>query len=423
MALTLENFQVSIQKKFFVSLESLSDTLSFTGLNDFGSDLRSIATNANVIVFLPKINKIFARGTYFGVNLSEYEDTINNINTSIGTLTDELSELSTLVDSHDDTITNHIDLLETITSDITDLKRDIEGLDPDNPRFTEIVQEAVSDALEDQLEVVLGSSQTISNINQYITNILNDLNDKAEKEEFDNLVTKLGIQQWNWIPEENLLPGQQNVTIVDALTDLTEKISGIPHFAIEVVDKLPTTDISQTTIYLKRSGANEDPNNNEIFTEYIYVNLDKYQKDPETGESLPERWGWERLGCQYFNITNYLELSNEDFERIKASLEDSIAAIQYSLEGKNLEQIEANKNNITDLQTDLGNLEYIVTQLTNRLNILLDSQGNFKLTGSVIKTSNDEHSDTIANDISNLKTSLNNINNNSLEWIILDGNT
>ena len=416
MALTLENFQSSIQKKFFVSLESISDTSIFTGLNQLGKNLRDTATNSNVIVFLPKINKIWARGSFYGINLEEYDNKVSNIDNSIETLTSDLSELSNLVDSHDDTINNHTDLLDTISSDIEDLKENIESLSPDNPQFTEIVQSIVISTLNSQLEDSLGSSQTISNINQRITNIINSINDKVEKDEFDSLVTKVGIQQWNWIPEENLLPGQQNVTIVDALNKLTSDITKIPHFAIEVVDDLPSENISKTTIYLKRAEDNGNPNDNEIFTEYIYVDLDKNRKDSVTGQSLPERWGWERLGAQYFNISNYLELSQEDWDEFRSTLEAQISNIQYSLEGKNLEQIESNTNNITALQNSLESLQNTVTTLKDAL---FDNEGNFILTGSVIKTSNDEHSDTIANDISNLKNSL---NNNSTEWIILDGN-
>lgn len=67
---------------------------------------------------------------------------------------------------------------------------------------------------------------------------------------------------------------------VDAL------ISTIPKFAIEVVNSLPTTDISTTTIYLLRTSETETGN---LYTEYIYVNN-----------------AWESLGTQTLDLTNYV---------------------------------------------------------------------------------------------------------------------
>lgn len=67
---------------------------------------------------------------------------------------------------------------------------------------------------------------------------------------------------------------------VDAL------ISTIPKFAIEVVNALPTTDISTTTVYLLKTSTTEIGN---LYTEYIYVNN-----------------AWESLGTQTLDLSNYL---------------------------------------------------------------------------------------------------------------------
>lgn len=61
-------------------------------------------------------------------------------------------------------------------------------------------------------------------------------------------------------------------------------VSAIPKFAIEVVNELPTTGISTTTIYLLRTGDDDE----NIYTEYIYVN----------GE-------WESLGEQKIDLSDY----------------------------------------------------------------------------------------------------------------------
>lgn len=69
---------------------------------------------------------------------------------------------------------------------------------------------------------------------------------------------------------------------VDAL------ISTIPKFAIEVVNALPTTDISTTTVYLLKTSETETGN---LYTEYIYVNNN-----------------WESLGTQTLDLSNCVTL-------------------------------------------------------------------------------------------------------------------
>jgi hypothetical protein len=59
-------------------------------------------------------------------------------------------------------------------------------------------------------------------------------------------------------------------------SEIDSMISSIPKFAIEVVDELPTKNISDTTIYLLKTS--EESQN--LYEEYIYVN------------------GWEKLGVQ-----------------------------------------------------------------------------------------------------------------------------
>lgn len=69
------------------------------------------------------------------------------------------------------------------------------------------------------------------------------------------------------------------------VSDLESKISAIPKFAISVVDDLPTSGISATTIYLKKTSTTETGN---LYTEYIYVNN-----------------AWESLGTQTLDLSNY----------------------------------------------------------------------------------------------------------------------
>lgn len=69
------------------------------------------------------------------------------------------------------------------------------------------------------------------------------------------------------------------------ITTINNNISAIPKFAIEVVENLPTSDISSTTIYIKKTSTTETGN---LYTEYIYVNN-----------------VWEELGTQTLDLSGY----------------------------------------------------------------------------------------------------------------------
>lgn len=68
-------------------------------------------------------------------------------------------------------------------------------------------------------------------------------------------------------------------------------ISAIPKFAIKVVDALPTTDISNSTVYLLRTSETETGN---LYTEYIYAEV-------STGT-----YQWEKLGTQTLDLSDYV---------------------------------------------------------------------------------------------------------------------
>lgn len=67
-------------------------------------------------------------------------------------------------------------------------------------------------------------------------------------------------------------------------SETDQMVSAIPKFAIEVVDTLPTENVSETTVYLVPANS-EGP---DVYTEYIYVDSK-----------------WEQLGVQTVDLTNY----------------------------------------------------------------------------------------------------------------------
>lgn len=100
--------------------------------------------------------------------------------------------------------------------------------------------------------------------------------DKSEIPDVTNFITKA----------VNDLVNYYTKTQIDTKVEALEgKISAIPKFAISVVNDLPTSDISATTIYLKKTSTTETGN---LYTEYIYVD-----------------GAWESLGTQTLDLSNY----------------------------------------------------------------------------------------------------------------------
>lgn len=83
---------------------------------------------------------------------------------------------------------------------------------------------------------------------------------------------------------ESVLKATQDGIISD-LNELKSTVSQIPKFSIQVVESLPTTNISTTTLYLLKTSTTETGN---LYTEYIYVD----------GK-------WESLGTQTLDLSDY----------------------------------------------------------------------------------------------------------------------
>lgn len=138
--------------------------------------------------------------------------------------------------------------------------------------------------------------------------------------------------------------------------ELESTITSIPKFKIVVVDELPTTNISVSTVYLVRNAANTTTNN--LFTEYIYL-------DGKDGGS------WEKLGEQTLNISDIVTNSqlNEAIsialasyvktadmqtyveEKVEAVKTDILADVDETYATK--EEVENISKDIEDITTEL----------------------------------------------------------------------
>lgn len=74
--------------------------------------------------------------------------------------------------------------------------------------------------------------------------------------------------------------------------EVNDLVDTIPKFSIQVVSQLPTSNISETTIYLV---PNDGTNDGNVYTEYIYSNNN-----------------WEVLGTQAIDMENYYTKSEVD---------------------------------------------------------------------------------------------------------------
>ena len=117
-------------------------------------------------------------------------------------------------------------------------------------------------------------------------------------------------------------------TLTGAINELKQLISLIPQFSIEVVQTLPTEDISETTIYLV---PNSDPEQGNYYEEYIYVNNT-----------------WELVGTTAVDLSAYYtKLEVDGLLAAKANTSDVTAALA-------LKEAKADMNDdVTDIVVDL----------------------------------------------------------------------
>ena len=102
--------------------------------------------------------------------------------------------------------------------------------------------------------------------------------------------------------------------------EINALVSAIPKFTISVVSSLPTSNISETTVYLVKSGTGGD-----LYTEYIYVNN-----------------AWEVLGSQKVDLTGYAKL--DDIPPAEVYVGDGVmpdgATVQFILDDDDIPGVD-----------------------------------------------------------------------------------
>lgn len=147
--------------------------------------------------------------------------------------------------------------------------------------------------------------------------------------------------------------------------ELDNKISAIPKFSIEVVGSLPTTGISDTTVYLVVSGNEE----NNLYTEYIYVN-----------------GAWESLGKQTVDLTGYVKRTELSSYYTKDEIASLLEAIRNSIPSKTSQLTDdigyAKQKDVDNLSEEIADLkgggasipDYWKTHLDEKIALIKEAQ-------------------------------------------------
>lgn len=474
--MTLASFTTLIQDKFFVELTTPDAVSSFTKLNDeTSSQIREAANSAGVLVFLKTINKIWAKGVYYGISESDVttitskitalENAIQSIGTPLSGLaalaqqnSADIDNLQTLIGANE-LAEGANNILARITSIETELSA-MSGGTSLSQAVNDMVDARLSSVLDGQIQDYLDKNDYVTDsdltsIRTAITNAQSDIAQKAAQSDFSALVALIGAgsltdQNWTHNPKTIITVineiNNTTQTLTEDVSELSSTVSGIPKFDIVVVNSIPTisdptqipsitvngitSPVGLTTIYLVPSPQDEqDPipagetTSQEMYTEYICINTNAGRVD-ENSQPLAPSYKWEKLGRQAFKMTNYFDKT--EINSIKEDLEDSIADLvqQIGAAGSSslASQIAALDTRLTALDDSTTGtvitLSNTISALQTSMNLLIDANGNLLFTGEDIKTTRDANSNTIAVDIASLQS--NKLDKTTLSWVVVN---
>ena len=179
---------------------------------------------------------------------------------------------------------------------------------PENVATLDDVQ-GVQDSLnayKEEVSAALGNKVETSDFEAYKEEVANALNVKVNgysKSEVDTLLSSKSDVGVSYTKAETttLLNKKANALDVYTRAQVDELVSTLPTFKVEVVDVLPTEEISETTMYLVPTG--EGSEDGSLYTTYLYSN----------GE-------WKTLGTQSLKFDNY-DTRDEVDTKVAAAIE------------------------------------------------------------------------------------------------------
>ena len=152
--------------------------------------------------------------------------------------------------------------------------------------------------------------------------------------------------------------------------NIENTLTQIPKFKVAVVDELPTDEISLSTIYLVR---NSDASDNNLFTEYIYVETVK--DNPETTDVNESQYAWEKLGEQTLviedivtqnQLNNAINTALAEYSKT-ADIQDMISEANSNLKIDILKTVEETYATIDSVEELAKDIEAVTGDLSKYL--------------------------------------------------------
>ncbi len=227
----------------------------------------------------------------FKKDIADLQTNDEEIEESIKTANENISALQ----SDNETNKTDISSLRTKDSELETAlseKATAKDLDTANTEITSL--KAKDSEIENTLSAK-ANSEDVANTYATIANLESATNDianlKTKDTELENSI-KTATDDISELKSKDTSIESEIADLKAKDSDLESAISSIPKFAISVVDALPTSDISDTTVYLVKTSETETGN---LYTEYIHV------KDT-----------WEQLGTQTLDLSNYYQKNEVD---------------------------------------------------------------------------------------------------------------
>lgn len=315
---------------------------------------------------LANVNQRAGEGTVSNYNELDNKPKINNV-TLVGNKT--LEDLG--IENYDDT--EIIERLDSIDSDMlnkvdkelgkglstndftTDLKNKLNSLENYDDTEIENKIQAINDTLDTLSDVATtGSYNDLTNKPNLFDGNYNSLTNKPTlfSGDYNDLENKPTIPQPYTLPVASLT--QLGGIKVDGNTITINSngvISASSSLNIDVVETLPTTDISTSTIYLVRRIKEEE---NNIYDEYIYIDDN-----------------WELIGSTDVDLSNYVTTTQLTSELSNYALSNSLSTVATSGSYNDL----ANKPTLfSGNYNDLSNKPTNVSSFTNDAGYLTQHQ-------------------------------------------------